>query len=97
MGAQTLSVDMTVPIKLAGSALHNSPLRLEDASCFSGHTRIYHLLSPQAWFLMIRIIHTSFTFTDWLLFPSAKHFLQTPCSSSVFIPLPASLRPSRPP
>lgn len=37
MGAQTLSVGMTVPIKLAGSALHNSPLRLEDASCFSGH------------------------------------------------------------
>lgn len=63
-----LSIGTMTLLKQVGSALHNSLLHLEDASWFSRHVHIYHLLSSQACFLMIRIMHTSFTFTDWLFF-----------------------------
>ena len=85
---QVLSVCMEAFI-YADLALNHSPSSSEDASCFSRRVPIYHLLSSQACFLMIRIIYTSFTFIDLLLSLVPKTFLQTLCfSSPPFPPLP---------
>lgn len=66
--------------------LNHSPSCSEDASYFSRHVPIYHLLSSQACFLMIRIIYTSFTFIDLLLFLVPKTFLKILCLPT--LPLP---------
>lgn len=85
---QVLSVRVEVFI-YAELALNHSPSSSENASCFSRRVPIYHLLSSQACFLMIRIIYTSFTFIDLLLSLVPKTFLQTLCfSSPPFPPLP---------
>lgn len=46
---------------------------------FSRHVPIYQLLPSQACFPMIRIIYTSFTFIDLLLFLVPKTFLESLC------------------
>lgn len=86
---QVLSVCMEAFI-YADLALNHSPSSSEDASCFSRWVPIYHLLSSQACFLMIRIIYTSFTFIDLLLFLVPKTFLQT---LFLFSSLPSSSLP----
>lgn len=68
-------------------ALNHSP-SLGDASYFSRHVPIYHLLSSQACFLMIRIIYTSFTFIDLLLFLIPKTVLHSVFPSSSLPALP---------
>lgn len=74
-------------IHLRRLALNHSPSSLEDASYSSRHVPIYHLLSSQACFLMIRIIYTSFTFIDLLLFLVPKTFYRF-CAFFPFPPLP---------
>lgn len=69
---QAPSACMMALMEQVGSALCNSLLHLEDASSFSRHVPIYHLPPSQACFLMIRIMHTSFTFIDWLLFRESQ-------------------------
>ena len=88
MWRQVLSVCVKAYI-CVDLALNHSPPSLGDASYFSRRVPIYHLLSSQACFLMIRIIYTSFTFIDLLLFLIPKTFLQILCfSSPPFPPLP---------
>lgn len=78
----------------ADFALNHCPPSLEDASYFSRHVPIYHLLSSQACFLMIRVIYTSFTFIDLLLFLVQETFFTdsvSPFSSPLPPPIPSSL------
>lgn len=78
----------------ADFALNHCPPSLEDASYFSRHVPIYHLLSSQACFLMIRVIYTSFTFIDLLLFLVPETFFTdsvSPFSSPLPPPIPSSL------